>query len=89
MGEHKKVHPFDQMFFPRRNQVQLPESTDEKIEDGIAGSLFNHPFFQNIDIEALLENADKLFEAIDELKPLFRKMAPIVEKLLSNIGKGD
>lgn len=88
MEEHEKIHPFDRMFFPQKRQEPHGPGQEEADEE-ISGGLFDLAFFRNVDIEALLDQADKVVGVFEEFKPLFRKIKPVFEKWLSHFEKED
>jgi hypothetical protein len=81
------VHPFDRMFFgnvrgerpaPPINQVNnQPKETDD-----LLSNLLNNPKLQNIDYDKMMNHVDNLFNSLNELKPMFQKVSPIINKFL-------
>ncbi|WP_026683756.1 hypothetical protein [Heyndrickxia coagulans] len=88
MEEHEKIHPFDRMFFPQKRQ-EPPGTGQEEADEEINGGLFDLSFFRNVNMEALLDQADKVVGIFEEFKPLFRKITPVFEKWLSHFEKED
>ncbi|WP_018665221.1 hypothetical protein [Heyndrickxia acidiproducens] len=87
MKDDERTHPFDQMFFGQRNMKRETEEAKENKDETTGPDLFDHEIFRNLDVNALLDNAGKLMDTFDQLKPMLNKVSPLVEKFLSNIKK--
>jgi hypothetical protein len=88
-GNKAGVHPFDQMFFGNRNvqnrRRMVKEEQEPNKSDSIEGMLdgiLNNETFKNIDFDEMLNHVDKLMVSLSELRPMFKKVTPFMEKFL-------
>lgn len=89
VGKKAGVHPFDQMFFGNRNvqnrRRMVKEEQEPNKSDSIEGMLdgiLNNETFKNIDFDEMLNHVDKLMVSLGELRPMFKKVTPFMEKFL-------
>ena len=89
VGNTTGAHPFDRMFFGNRNVQNRRRTVQEKQEpnksgsiDGMLDGIFNNETFKNIDFDEMLNHIDKLMVSLGELRPMFKKVTPFMEKFL-------
>ncbi|MED1202504.1 hypothetical protein [Heyndrickxia acidicola] len=89
VGNTVGVHPFDRMFFGRRgiqNRRGLVQKEQEPANsgsiDGMLDGILNNETFKNIDFDEMLNHVDKLMVSLSELRPMFKKVTPFMEKFL-------
>ncbi|MCA1062043.1 hypothetical protein QTG56_19880 [Rossellomorea sp. AcN35-11] len=66
MSEEKKMHPFDQMMYGERTRNKEASSSQEEQQSNGGASLF--------------EGVHSIMNSIDELKPLYEKISPLLNR---------
>lgn len=85
----RKVHPFDNMFFGNRNRHMRnerlnrsqPETNNSPQTDWLNGIL-NNKHLSNVNMDELMTHVDQLIVSLNELKPMFKKVAPMLQSLI-------
>ncbi|MGD6957957.1 hypothetical protein ACQCWA_10190 [Rossellomorea aquimaris] len=67
MSEEKKRHPFDQMMYGGRIRKKEAAPSQEKREGSNEGG-------------SLLDGVNSMMNSIDELKPLYKKISPLLKQ---------
>ncbi|MFE8696361.1 hypothetical protein ACFYKT_08330 [Cytobacillus sp. FJAT-53684] len=74
----QRNHQNDWLFGART----LDRERMHKEEEPESATLFNHKLLDNINIGELMENIDILIHSTDQLKPLYKKVTPIINQFL-------
>ena len=86
----REIHPFDTLFFgnrsrsirnERQNQTE-PEQKEETVNDGWIDGILNNKHLSNINFDELMTHVDQLIVSLNELKPMFQKISPMIERFL-------
>ncbi|KQL54993.1 hypothetical protein AN964_16775 [Heyndrickxia shackletonii] len=86
----RPVHPFDSMFFGNRNRQNRndrqnrsqPATNDSPQMDGWLNSILNNKHLSNVNMDELMTHVDQLIVSLNELKPMFKKVAPMIQSFI-------
>ncbi|MBS4172037.1 hypothetical protein [Bacillus sp. FJAT-49736] len=91
-ANNRPVHPFDTMFFGTRHQnrpmrnnrrTQNPTGQNETPStDGWLDGLLNNKHLSNVNLDELMKHVDQLIISLNELKPMFQKVSPLIERFI-------
>lgn len=84
------TNPFDQMFFGNRQRNKKEEeqrhvehaTSENSSMDGWLESILNNKNLSNIDFDELMNHVDRLIVSLNELKPMFQKVSPLLERFM-------
>ncbi len=82
MSEQKNSHPFDKMMFGNRLQKTDDEETlsQAELEDDEAIESVSEEGEPSIDFIKIMEHVETLMGSVSELKPLYKKVMPFIDK---------
>jgi len=85
----RQVNPFDAMFFGNRNrsirndqQNRSQPETNNSPQDGWLNGILNNKHLSNVNIDELMTHVDQLIVSLNELKPMFKKVAPMIQSII-------
>jgi len=83
-------NPFDTMFFGNRNRsIQnerqnrtQSETNDSSQMNGLLNGILNNKHLNNVNMDELMTHVDQLIVSLNELKPMFKKVAPMIQNMI-------
>ncbi|PKR86754.1 hypothetical protein [Heyndrickxia camelliae] len=86
----RPLHPFDSMFFGNRNRNihnerqngTQPEANNSSQMEGWLNGILNNKHLNNVNIDELMTHVDQLIVSLNELKPMFKKVAPMIQSMI-------
>jgi hypothetical protein len=86
MTEKRNVHPFERMMFGHRLREQDNEEIVEDLpKDNKEARIVNSAETDtSIDLVEIIGHVDTLMGSLSELKPLYRKLLPLLDKIKSS-----
>ncbi|MGV3467153.1 MAG: hypothetical protein ACO1OT_17920 [Heyndrickxia sp.] len=86
----RPLNPFDTMFFGNRNRNirserqnrTQPEKNDSSQMNGLLNGILHYKHLNNVNMDELMTHVDQLIVSLNELKPMFKKVAPMIQSII-------